>query len=56
MFKINQSINEELRKALNQAFTKEDLAAIERGKPLDLQLVPASKPEFGDFQVNGALA
>ncbi|MGB7564102.1 MAG: arginine--tRNA ligase, partial [Prochlorococcaceae cyanobacterium] len=26
------------------------------GQPLDPQLAPASKPEFGDFQANGALA
>ena len=27
----------------------------EAGQPLDPQLAPASKPEFGDFQANGAL-
>jgi len=36
------------------------LAAMQRafpgaGQPLDPQLAPASKPEFGDFQANGAL-
>ncbi len=55
MFQIYQEINKQLKEALNTAFAKEALAAKKTGDSLNPQLMPASKPEFGDFQVNGAL-
>jgi len=42
--------------AVERAFPEAAAAAGEAGAPLDPQLGPASKPEFGDFQANGALA
>ncbi|KEF42553.1 MAG: arginyl-tRNA synthetase [Cyanobium sp. CACIAM 14] len=42
--------------ALNRAFPEAADAAVQAGRPLDPQLAPASRPEFGDFQANGALA
>jgi len=41
---------------VERAFPEAAAAAGEAGAPLDPQLGPASKPEFGDFQANGALA
>ncbi len=55
MYQIYQEINKQLNKALNAAFAKEALAAKKAGESLNPQLMPASKPDFGDFQVNGAL-
>lgn len=42
--------------SLERAFPEAAAAAAGAGYPLDPQLAPASKPEFGDFQANGALA
>jgi len=50
MLRIAHALNSQLLGALESAFPE---AA---GTPLDPQLGPASKPEFGDFQANGALA
>ena len=55
MFEIYKAINKQLNEALDTAFAQEALAAKEAGESLDPQLMPASKPEFGDFKVNGAL-
>jgi len=38
------------------AFPEAAAAGREAGKPLDPQLTPASRAEYGDFQANGALA
>ncbi len=50
MLRIAHALNSQLLGALESAFPE---AA---GASLDPQLGPASKPEFGDFQANGALA
>ncbi len=48
MLRIAKVLNTQLRGAMQRAFPEMDA-------PLDPQLAAASKPEFGDFQVNGAL-
>ena len=48
MLRIAQALDTQLREAMQRAFP--DVDAL-----LDPQLAPASKPEFGDFQANGAL-
>ena len=48
MLRIAQALDTQLREAMQRAFPEVDAL-------LDPQLVPASKPEFGDFQANGAL-
>ena len=48
MLRIAQALDTQLREAMQRAFP--DVDAL-----LDPQLSPASKPEFGDFQANGAL-
>ena len=48
MLRIAHALDTQLREAMQRAFP--DVDAL-----LDPQLVPASKPEFGDFQANGAL-
>jgi len=55
MVSVLQVLTRQLRKALERAFP-EAAAALATGSVLDPQLAPASKPEFGDFQANGALA
>ncbi|MEB3177406.1 MAG: arginine--tRNA ligase [Synechococcus sp.] len=49
MLRLAQSLQQQLVSAMGRAFP--DAAG-----PLDPALGPASKPEFGDFQANGALA
>ena len=56
MLSILHELNDRLRGALEQAFPAAATAAAAEGSALDAQLGPASKPEFGDFQANGALA
>ena len=56
MLSILHELNERLKGALEQAFPAAAAAAAAEGSALDAQLGPASKPEFGDFQANGALA
>ena len=51
MLRIAESLETQLRAAMQRAFP--DAAA--SGQGFDPQLAPASKPEFGDFQANGAL-
>jgi arginyl-tRNA synthetase len=56
MLSILHELNDRLKGALEQAFPAAAAAAAAEGRALDAQLGPASKPEFGDFQANGALA
>ncbi|MFY8147891.1 MAG: arginine--tRNA ligase, partial [Prochlorococcaceae cyanobacterium] len=55
MLRIAQTLDALLRSAMERAFPEAATAAAAAGKALDPQLAPASKPEFGDFQANGAL-
>ena len=48
MLCIANALEAQLREAMQRAFPEVDVL-------LDPQLAPASKPEFGDFQANGAL-
>ncbi|MCP9781379.1 MULTISPECIES: arginine--tRNA ligase [Cyanobium] len=48
MLTVLHALQGQLLAAMQRAFQ-------EAGQPLDPQLAPASKPEFGDFQANGAL-
>jgi len=56
MLQIAHTLRGSLESALNRAFPAAAAEALAAGAPLDPQLSPASKPEFGDFQANGALA
>ncbi|MCP9839132.1 arginine--tRNA ligase [Synechococcus sp. J7-Johnson] len=56
MRRIAHALEAQLRTALERAFPDEVAEAQQAGTPLDPQLAPASQPEFGDFQANGALA
>ncbi|MFO0016522.1 MAG: arginine--tRNA ligase [Synechococcaceae cyanobacterium] len=56
MLRLAKSLDSLLRAALERAFPEAAAAARAAGGALDPQLAPASKPEFGDFQANGALA
>jgi arginyl-tRNA synthetase len=53
MLRIAETLEAQLRSAMQRAFP--DAAAEAAGSGFDPQLAPASKPEFGDFQANGAL-
>ncbi|MCP9775387.1 arginine--tRNA ligase [Cyanobium sp. WAJ14-Wanaka] len=55
MLRIAQTLEAQLRSAMERAFPQAAETALAAGQPLDPQLAPASKPEFGDFQANGAL-
>ncbi|MCP9912922.1 arginine--tRNA ligase [Cyanobium sp. BA20m-14] len=55
MLCIAQILNGQLRAAMERAFPEAAQLARSAGQALDPQLAPASKPEFGDFQANGAL-
>jgi arginyl-tRNA synthetase len=48
MLRIAHLLEAQLRAAMERALP-------EAAQPLDPQLAPASKPEFGDFQAKGAL-
>jgi len=56
MLSVSHSLARCLQEALELAFPEAVAVARSAGTELDPQLVPASKPEFGDFQANGALA
>ena len=56
MLSVLNTLTERLRVALENAFPEAAAEARASGASLDPQLAPASKPEFGDFQANGALA
>ncbi len=53
---IFEILTKQAQDALDIAFPKETLIAKREGNILNPQLEQASKPEFGDFQINGALA
>jgi arginyl-tRNA synthetase len=55
MLRIAETLESQLRAAMDRAFPDAVAAARHAGPGLDPQLAPASKPEFGDFQANGAL-
>ncbi len=55
MLSVFHALNASLRVAMERAYPAAAAAAAARGQALDPQLAPASKPEFGDFQANGAL-
>jgi arginyl-tRNA synthetase len=55
MLRIAETLEAQLRAAMERAFPEAAAAAQSAGGRLDPQLAPASKPEFGDFQANGAL-
>ena len=56
MLRIAHALEAQLTAALERAFPDQAAAARLGGAALDPQLAAASKPEFGDFQANGALA
>ena len=55
MLRIAETLESQLRAAMDRAFPDAAATARQAGPGLDPQLAPASKPEFGDFQANGAL-
>ncbi|MEB3256346.1 MAG: arginine--tRNA ligase, partial [Synechococcaceae cyanobacterium] len=55
MLRLAHSLEAQLRAAMERAFPEAAATARQAGTPLDPQLTAASKPEFGDFQANGAL-
>jgi arginyl-tRNA synthetase len=55
MLSVLQTLRHQLQGAMEQACPEAAAAAQAGGTPFDPQLGPASKPEFGDFQANGAL-
>ena len=56
MLQVFKQLQTHVAIATERAFPQAAAAARDRGTSLDPQLAPASKPEFGDFQANGALA
>ena len=56
MLSVFRELNSRLSAALERAFPDVTATGSETSHPLDPQLTPASRPEFGDFQANGALA
>jgi arginyl-tRNA synthetase len=55
MLRLAQTLEDRLCAAMERAFPEAAEQARQAGAALDPQLVPASRPEFGDFQANGAL-
>ncbi len=55
MLTLSKVLKLQIQNALESAFPEAASAARAAGKRLDPLIVPASKPEFGDFQINGAL-
>jgi arginyl-tRNA synthetase len=55
MLRLALTLEAQLRAAMERAFPEAAAEAAAAGRSLDPQLTPASKPEFGDFQANGAL-
>ncbi|NDC35789.1 MAG: arginine--tRNA ligase [Synechococcaceae bacterium WB9_2_112] len=55
MLRIANALEAQLRAAMQRAFPEQAAAVEAAGQRFDPQLAPASKPEFGDFQANGAL-
>lgn len=55
MLSVLQTLRHQLQGAMERAYPEAAAAARAAGQPLDPQLEAASRPEFGDFQANGAL-
>jgi arginyl-tRNA synthetase len=55
MLSVLHALHSRLTAAMEGAFPEAAARAREAGAPLDPELAPASRPEFGDFQANGAL-
>ncbi|QPN67905.1 arginine--tRNA ligase [Synechococcus sp. CBW1006] len=55
MLRLAQALDSQLCAAMERAFPQAAAEARADGRRLDPQLAAASKPEFGDFQANGAL-
>ncbi|MBJ7364975.1 MAG: arginine--tRNA ligase, partial [Synechococcus sp. SupBloom_Metag_053] len=56
MLRISHTIEQQLVNAIARAFPEAAELAKSRGESLNPAFGAASKPEFGDFQANGALA
>jgi len=56
MLEISARLEEALNRAFIKVFPKEDRSSKTSSILIGSNLVPASKPEFGDFQINCALA
>ncbi len=56
MLEISTKLEEALNRALAKIFPREDRSPTTSSILESVNLVPASKPEFGDFQINCALA
>ena len=56
MLRIFEELKARVASAMERAYPEAAAEALLRSERLDPQLVVASKPEFGDFQANGALA
>ena len=56
MLQVFQQLEIQLQRSIAAAFPEAADQARLAGLSLDPQLAAASKPEFGDFQANGALA
>ncbi len=56
MQKIYKALQNQVQTALEDAFPEIAVQEEKIGYPLSAQLMPATKPEFGDFQINNALA
>ena len=56
MLKISSKLQKALKKALIKIYPEEDRSPKTSSILSSTNLVPASKPEFGDFQINCALA
>jgi arginyl-tRNA synthetase len=55
MLSVLQTLRHQLQGAMERAFPEAAAAARAAGESFDPQLEAASKPEFGDYQANGAL-
>ncbi len=55
MLTLSKGLEIQVQNALEKAFPEAAAQALDSGSKLNPQLVRASKPEFGDFQINGAL-
>ncbi len=55
MRSLYQSLEKIIILTFEETFPEANLLAKKLGKRLDPQLVPASKSQFGDFQINGAM-
>ncbi|MFN9624156.1 MAG: arginine--tRNA ligase [Cyanobacteriota bacterium] len=55
MLSVLQTLRHQLQGAMERAWPEAAAAARAAGQPMDPLLEPASRPEFGDVQANGAL-